>query len=344
MWTIYSEDHRLHRPRYELMDGELVPVFEKPERADWVLERVKARGLGEIAAPRRHGLDAALRVHADHYVDYLAHAWRDWAALGRSHDIMPYCYPVRGMGQRRPTDPDARAGFYAMDSAAPIMAGSWQAIQSSLDCALSALERITEARERAAFAVCRPPGHHAGHDYLGGYCYLNNAAIAAQQLRDKGASRVVVLDVDYHHGNGTQQLFYARSDVLFVSIHGDPGVEYPFFAGHADETGVGEGLGYNLNFPLPHGTGFTQWHAALQAGCRAIERFGADALVVSLGVDTYQDDPISQFKLASPDYLRMGETIAALGLPTLFVMEGGYAVDEIGVNMVNVLEGFEGRA
>jgi acetoin utilization deacetylase AcuC-like enzyme len=188
--------------------------------------------------------------------------------------------------------------------------------------------------------LSRPPGHHAGPDFLGGYCFINNAALAAQAFRDGGAARVAVLDVDYHHGNGTQAIFYERDDVLTVSIHGDPRTEYPFFLGHADERGAGIGTGFNLNLPLPRGTGFTRWHEALEQGLNAVRDYGAQALVVSLGVDTFEGDPISGFKLRSADYLQVGKDIAGAKLPTVFVFEGGYAVEEVGINTVNVLEGF----
>jgi acetoin utilization deacetylase AcuC-like enzyme len=177
---------------------------------------------------------------------------------------------------------------------------------------------------------------------MGGYCYLNNAAIAVQALLDQGNTRVAVLDVDYHHGNGTQQIFYDRADVHFASLHGDPRVEYPYFLGYADETGQGAGLGFNLNLPLPHGTDWSGYGPALDEACRRIQTYGPQVLVVSLGVDTFEHDPISRFKLRSDDYLRIGQRMAALRLPTLFVFEGGYAVDAIGVNAVNVLQGFEG--
>jgi acetoin utilization deacetylase AcuC-like enzyme len=190
-------------------------------------------------------------------------------------------------------------------------------------------------------ALTRPPGHHAGPDFFGGYCFLNNAALAAQALRDAGAQRVAVLDVDYHHGNGTQTIFYERADVLTVSLHGDPRTEYPFYLGHADERGAGSGEGFNLNLPLPAGTGCAAWRAALHEGLQAIARFAPDALVVALGVDTFEGDPISRFTLASADYLTAGRDIAAARLPTVFTLEGGYAVAALGVNVVNVLEGFE---
>jgi acetoin utilization deacetylase AcuC-like enzyme len=196
------------------------------------------------------------------------------------------------------------------------------------------------AGERSAFALTRPPGHHAGPDFFGGYCFINNAAVAAQALRDGGVDRVAVLDVDYHHGNGTQTIFYERADVLTVSLHGDPVTEYPFFLGHADERGAGAGKGFNLNLPLPRGTGFATWRAALSTALQAVADFGAQALVVPLGLDTFAGDPISGFTLQSADYLAVGAALAGAGLPTVFTFEGGYAVDEVGVNAVNVLQSF----
>ncbi|HAP26097.1 MAG TPA: acetylpolyamine amidohydrolase, partial [Achromobacter sp.] len=183
---------------------------------------------------------------------------------------------------------------------------------------------------------------HAGADFFGGYCFLNNAALAAQALRDAGAQRVAVLDVDYHHGNGTQSIFYDRGDVLTVSVHGDPTTEYPFYLGYADERGEGAGQGCNVNLPLPAGSDFAAWTAALQQGLDAVCAFKADALVVALGVDTYEGDPISKFKLKSADYLQVGRMLAGLGLPAVFTMEGGYAVADVGINVANVLEGYLG--
>ena len=183
----------------------------------------------------------------------------------------------------------------------------------------------------------------AGPDFFGGYCFLNNAALAAQALRDAGHPRVAVLDVDYHHGNGTQSLFYDRADVFFASLHGDPRTEYPFYLGHADERGSGAGEGCNLNLPLPRGTGFAAWRTALHTALEAIAAHGATALVVSLGVDTFAGDPISGFGLASADYLAVGRDLASAGLPTVLVFEGGDAVAEVGVNTVNVREGSVGR-
>lgn len=342
MFTIYSDRHRLHHGQAELIDGHFVPCFDRPERADLVLARVQAVGLGEVLPPQPHGLDPVRRVHRADYLDFLATAWTRWSALGRQHDALPLVWPVPSLRQDvRPDHIDGQLGYYALDAGAPVMAGTWTAAQDAADVALTGAA-LLQRGQAAAFALCRPPGHHAAAAAMGGYCYLNNAAIAAQALRDRGAARVAVLDVDYHHGNGTQGIFYDRADVFCASLHGDPRVEYPYFMGHADEYGAGDGLGFNLNLPLPHGTAWPGYALALNAACGALAAFAPDALVVSLGVDSFEADPISRFKLVSDDYLRLGRRIAALRRPTLFVFEGGYAVDAIGVNAVNVLQGFEG--
>ncbi len=341
MHTFYSPQHRLHHGQSELIDGHMVPCFEMPSRADLVLARVQAVGLGPVHAPQPFGLAPVLRVHGDDYVAFLQQAWAEWHALGRSHDALPLVWPVPGLRHDRPPQHiDGKLGYFAMDAGVPITAGTWAAVSDAVDVALSAAQRLQQG-DTAAFALCRPPGHHAAARMMGGYCYLNNAAIAAQYLRDQGAARVAVLDVDYHHGNGTQSIFYERSDVMLASLHGDPTVEYPYFLGYADECGVGDGLGFNHNYPLPHGTEWPTYAQALADACRRIDAYAPQALVVSLGLDTFEHDPISRFRLRSADYLRRGEAIAALARPTLFVLEGGYAVDDLGVNAVNVLIGFE---
>ena len=203
--------------------------------------------------------------------------------------------------------------------------------------------RCRACRRAAAFSLCRPPGHHAGRDFFGGYCYLNNAAIAAQHFLDNGHARVAIFDVDYHHGNGTQEIFYDRNDVLLASLHGDPDFEFPFHLGYARETGAGKGEGYNLNYPLPAGTAWPEWLAAFEDAHAKIRAYAPSALIISLGVDTYKEDPISQVRLESDHFPIIGRRLTDFGLPTLFVMEGGYATDALGVNAVNVLEGFEKR-
>jgi acetoin utilization deacetylase AcuC-like enzyme len=341
--TVYSEKHRLHHARFELINGRMQPAVEMPSRAETVLERVKAVDLGPVVGPTGHGREPVIRVHDSGYVNFLEKAWDLWTAEGRDYEALPLVWPVRGLRQIEPDHIDGKLSYYSFDAGTPITAGTWEAATAAADVALTGAD-LVRAGARAAFALCRPPGHHAASDFYGGYCFLNNAAIAAQSFIDAGAGRVAILDVDYHHGNGTQAIFYDRPDVFFASIHGHPKQEFPFFLGYEDETGAGAGEGCNANYPLVWGSGFDAWSTALEDACRRIDGYGPDALVVSLGVDTFEKDPISQFKLKSDDYLRIGAAIAKLGKPTLFVMEGGYAVAEIGVNAVNVLTGFEGAA
>jgi acetoin utilization deacetylase AcuC-like enzyme len=344
MLTILGERHRLHHGRSELIDGELKPCFEMPRRVDIVSARLREVGLGETIAPQTFGIDTLRRVHSDAYLAFLRDAWNEWQALGRTHDALPTIWPARGLRRdRAPHTIDGKLGFYSMDAGAPITAGTWEAIEESANIALTGAQRVQEGTH-AAFALCRPPGHHAGRDVMGGYCYLNNAAIAAAHWLANGAQRVAILDVDYHHGNGTQSIFYERDDVLFASLHADPLLDYPYLLGHADETGSGAGEGYNLNFPLPWGTAWPEYARALEQAAQRIAAYRPDALVVSLGVDTFEGDPISRFKLTSGDFPRIGARVGKLGVPTLFVMEGGYAVDEIGLNAVGVLSGFEETA
>lgn len=342
MKTVYSEKHKLHHAKLELINGQMEPAVEMPARAETVLQRVKAVDLGPVSEPTEHGLAPVLKVHDPRYVAFLEKAWDLWTAEGRCYDALPLVWPVRGLRQIEPEHIDGKLSYFSFDAGTPITAGTWEAVTAGVDVALSGAELIHKGAT-SAFALCRPPGHHAAADFYGGYCFLNNAAVAAQSFLDAGAGRVAVLDVDYHHGNGTQAIFYDRPDVIFASIHGHPRQEFPFFLGYEDETGEGAGEGCNVNYPLPWGSGFDVWQAALQDACQRLAAYGPDVVVVSLGVDTFEKDPISQFKLRSEDYFVVGETIARLGKPTLFVMEGGYAVAEIGVNAVNVLLGFEGR-
>jgi acetoin utilization deacetylase AcuC-like enzyme len=320
MITIFSEDHRLQDGKAELIDGKLVPCFEMPKRAEIVRARVAEVALGDIEPPLHFGREPILRVHKPEFVNFLETAWDEWKREHGDYDALPLNWLAPGMRRRLPERIDGKMGYFSFDAGTPITAGTW----------------------RAAFALCRPPGHHAGSDFYGGYCFFNNAAIAAQAFRDSGAQKVAVLDVDYHHGNGTQEIFYRRGDVLFASLHGHPAQEYPYFLGYEDETGEGAGEGCNANYPLRWGTGWDAYETALDDALARTRRFKPDALVISLGVDTFKEDPISKFKLDSPDYLKIGRKIAVLKLPTLFVMEGGYAVEEIGINAVNVLAGFEG--
>jgi len=340
MKTVCSEQHRLHFPAGELAGGELVRPYECPERWDFVMQSLRANNYQHFLEPEALDMQSVGQIHSQPYLEFIQSAWTAWQAEGFSGEAIPTVFPARRMQQREPEYIDGKLGYFAMAVETAITAGTWQAAASSAACAQTAQRLVTS--EGCAFALCRPPGHHAASDLYGGYCFLNNAAIAAQGLLNDGASRVAILDVDFHHGNGTQDIFYDRDDVLFVSLHGDPVHAFPHFLGYADETGEGAGDGYNKNYPMPPGTPYTIWSAALDAGIGDIRAASADALVVSLGVDTFEKDPISFFKLTSDDFIDYGRKVAALKLPTLFVMEGGYAVEEIGINTVNVLNGYKG--
>ncbi|MCC6007060.1 MAG: histone deacetylase family protein [Rhodobacteraceae bacterium] len=341
MDIVHSPLHRGHTGHLELVAGAFLPAFEKPERADFVLEALRRAGLGPVRVPRAHDLKIAARVHDPAYLAFLARAHDMWLERGNSGPALPFIWPRPGLrADVPPRDIEGLLGHYSFDGGAPFVAGTWAAVRAAQDCALDAAA-IVAGGARAAFSLARPPGHHAGPAFAGGYCYINNAAVAAEALLQAGAGRVAILDVDYHHGNGTQAIFEARADVLTVSIHADPRDEFPYFLGHADERGTGAGEGANLNLPLPLGTEWPAWADALATARGAIAAFGAEVMVVSLGVDTYEGDPISRFRLRTEDFARMGAGIAALGLGCVFVMEGGYAVVEIGDNVLGVLAGFE---
>ena len=343
MHTFYNPDHAAHSGKLEMFRGRMVPCHEVPARQDHVLAQLRAQKLGPLQTPPHFEDTHMLAIHSARYLQFLQSAWAQWVALepaNAERDAIPSVWPTRSF--RSDIEPDnfaARMGLYSFDAGTPLTAGTWQAARSGANCALAAAQHIVQGG-RAAFALSRPPGHHAGADFFGGYCFLNNAALAAQYLRDNGLARVAVLDVDYHHGNGTQSIFYDRPDVFFASIHGDPRTEYPFYLGHADERGQGAGLGSNLNLPLPRGSDYARWSEALDRALKAIADFGAQAVVVSLGVDTFVGDPISGFGLQTDDYLRMGERLAAIKLPTVLVFEGGYAVEAVGDNVAKVLRAF----
>lgn len=333
----YFSDHQsAHAPALELQNGASVPHAESQARVDAIKQ-----ALPSITAPHDQGLAPILAVHDPAYVDFLQRAHDDWVAAGRPGDAFPYVFPIRG---RRPLDLtriDAELGRYAYDCGTPVAAGTWQAVYWSVQSALSGLDAVIDSAG-TAFACCRPPGHHAGRDYMGGYSYLNAVAIAAEQALTRGAERVAVLDVDYHHGNGTQDIFYQRSDVLTLSLHADPKTDYPFYWGHADESGAGDGEGMNLNLPMPRGTGWAAYQTRLTEALERVVSFKPDLMIVPYGADTYIGDPISFFDIESSDYRAMGAMIAAANVPTLICMEGGYAIEALGDNVASFLSGFEG--
>jgi len=341
MKTVYSEDHNLHCGLLDPRGDAWRASSECPDRANNVAAAIRDSGLGEIVPPRPFAETKYLRLHAPEYLAFLKTVWDEWVAADeRGANARPDTFVGAGMRYAETDSIVGKLGRYSFDATSPFVAGSWQAIRSSANVALTGAELIKDG-DKMAFAACRPPGHHATEDYCGGYCYLNNNSLAAQSLLDAGARRVGILDVDYHHGNGTQSLFYRRNDVLTISLHADPRLEYPFFLGYADEPGEGKGHGFNINYPLPFGTTWESYRKALDDALGYLRRFSPDALVVALGLDTYAGDPTTHFGITSEDFTRMGETIGSLRLPTLVVLEGGYSVEWIGRNTVNFLSGLE---
>ena len=342
MKLFFCAAHAAHAPEFEFFRGDRVPCFETPSRAEFIRTALLARG--RVLSEPTHDSSAVLsQIHTARYLDFLANAWGNWLASdagNAARQPFPSVWPVRTLrSDVVPTNFIAQLGLYSMDNGSPLSSGTWGAAKAGADAAVSAAAAL-QAGERSAFCATRPPGHHAGSDFMGGYCFLHNAAAAAQALLNGGCQRVAVLDVDYHHGNGTQSIFYERADVLFVSLHGDPRTEYPFYLGHADELGSGPGHGFNLNLPLAAGSTAVQWFAALELACARVQRHNADALVVSLGLDTFAGDPISTFALLASDFSQLGARLQRLELPTVFILEGGYAADELGTNAANVLDAF----
>ena len=344
---VSSPAHLAHDGLIEVMGGRPVPCFEKPERITAIEQAMAEVTRHRLLPPSDHGMAPITAVHDPEFVELLEQVWTDAVASGATdgaRPLIPDTFLVgplsdggyRGAGTARP----ARLGAFCLDTATPIVAGTYAAARAAVDVALTAMDLVL-AGEELAYALCRPPGHHAARAMYGGYCFFNNAAIVAEHLVGGGASRVAILDVDYHHGNGTQQIFWDRSDVLYVSLHADPARAFPYFSGHADEVGGGIGKGFNRNFPLAARTEIQAYGAALERACAIVDDFAPDApLVVSLGFDTFERDPIADLALTTEDYARVGSIIAALGRRTVLIQEGGYAIDAIGANAVSFLSGF----
>jgi acetoin utilization deacetylase AcuC-like enzyme len=348
MPVVWSDRHRLHQPGGEVWVGVRTPGTEVPERAERIRSELEGRG-ARIVPAAGHPDDVALRLHDPAMTGYLAAAWDEWEAAGLTADpgqdrVVPYVFPHPGLlGQVEPADPatpSARAGRFAYDTMTLIGPGTWDAARAAVDVAISAADAV-RAGAPAAYALCRPPGHHATRTAFGGSCYLNNTAAAAARLRDDGGGAVAVIDIDAHHGNGTQAIFYEDPSVLVGSVHVDPGAGwFPHFLGFAGETGIGAGEGANRNLPLRPGSGDREWIDAIsELGDWAAER--AAALVVALGVDAAGGDPESPLEVTPDGFRSAGETLGALGLPTAIVHEGGYDLEAIGPLVAQFLTGFE---
>src|SRR5580693_1240414 len=346
--VIWSEDCLRHEPAGEVWLGIRDDGTEIPERARAVLAAVRQAG-APVAGARPHDVHALYSVHDPGLVEHLATIWADWQAGGYVTEygrdrVVPYVFPtaamLAGLPLRSPAATHGRVGRFCYDTMTLLGPGSWEAIRAAADAALTAADLVAAGR-RAAYALCRPPGHHAGPAAYGGSCYLNNAAIAAQALRQAGAARVAIIDIDAHHGNGTQAIFYDRGDVFYGSLHVDPGAGwFPHYAGYADETGAGAGQDANRNLPLRPGAGDAEWLEALAALSTEVRGRGADALVISLGVDAAAADPESPLQVTADGYRQAGELIGGLG-PAVLVQEGGYDLPSLGGLVVATLAGVQ---
>lgn len=338
MKAVYTERHRSHDPQFFLVRGVVKRTTEQPERADRLLTGLAA-GKHTLVEPTTFGQGPRLRVHSPEYLRFLAEAWDEWAALGDAGAEMIANIHPQQHAATYPTHIVGKLGWHTIDTACPIGPGTWDAACAATDVAASAAQLVLDG-EDAAYALCRPPGHHAYRDQASGFCFLNNTAVAAAHLRLKH-ERVVILDVDVHHGNGTQGIFYEDPNVLTVSIHADPARFYPFVWGYAHERGAGAGLGANLNIPLPLGTKDDGYMEAFRVAEKAISAFAPGALVVALGLDASEHDPLAGFFVTTEGFRLIGAAIARMGLPTVFVQEGGYLSDLLGTNLTSILSGFE---
>ncbi|MCX7567901.1 histone deacetylase family protein [Sulfitobacter sp. F26169L] len=330
-----------HYPTGFLVNGVMQPNPEKPERMARLLAGVAAGG-HEVSAPQDHGPGPISAIHTPAYLKFLSTVFARWSRIpDAAPEIFPNVHPDRRTASY-PLSVVGQAGFHITDMSCPIGEHTWEAARWSANCAVSAADAVARG-EKAAYALCRPPGHHCFSDLAGGFCYLNNSAIAAQYLR-RTCDRVAIIDVDLHHGNGTQGIFYARDDVFTLSIHADPARFYPFFWGHAHETGEGTGHGYNLNIPLPRGTGDDGFLRGLTDGLDHVRAFVPDAVVVALGLDAFEGDPFGGLSVSTKGFAEIARVLAALDLPTVIVQEGGYLCDALGDNLDSFLRGFEGRA
>lgn len=347
--VVSSDDCRLHEPGAEIWVGVRTPGTEVPARVDAIRVATAAAGAPQLVA-EPHDDTGLAAVHSPELVHYLRNAWQGWESSGLLEDpgqdrVVPYFVPMpemrSGLPLREPVAVHARAGAYCYDTMTLVGPGTWEAVRAAVDVALTAVDLVVGGAA-AAYALCRPPGHHATRGSFGGSCYVNNAAVAACELRASGAERVAVIDIDAHHGNGTQSLFYDRPDVFYASLHVDPGAGwFPHVAGFADETGRGDGRGTTLNRPLPPGTADEGWLAALDVICERVSAYRPDAVVLSLGVDAAAGDPESPLRVTLDGFAAAGRMVRGLGR-CVAIQEGGYDLAAIGGLVVAVLSGLDG--
>ncbi|GAB4519001.1 MAG: histone deacetylase family protein [Roseibium sp.] len=338
MKAIFDERQRGHDPKHFMANGTRLANPEQPRRIEVLKSGAEAAGC-RFEAPADHGLGPLAAVHSAEYLVFLQTIHKRWSRIeGASDEVIPNIHPDRRSASY-PRSAVGQAGFHQADTSCPIAAGTWEAAYWSAQSAVEGADLML-AGEQAAYVLSRPPGHHAFGDLAGGFCFLNNSAIAAERIL-KAGKRPAILDVDVHHGNGTQGIFYERGDVLTVSLHADPVRFYPFFWGHGHERGEGAGRGCNLNLPLVRGTGDDDYLETLRTAFDHIRAFGTDVLVVALGLDAYENDPLKGLAITTPGFARIGAAIAGLGLPALFVQEGGYLSEELGLNLTSFLKGYQ---
>ncbi|HET7411274.1 MAG TPA: histone deacetylase family protein [Pararhizobium sp.] len=340
MKYVFADLQLKHDPFHFLSSGAQQNNPEVPERASRLIAGAEAAGLQHVA-PDDYGLGPIAAIHTPEYLRFLQHIYERWQRIpDGSPEVIPNIHPDR-RDFSYPASAVGQAGYHMADTACPIGADTWESVYWSAQSAIHAA-RLVLAGAPAAYGLSRPPGHHAFADIAGGFCFLNNTAIAAQQLRGR-YDRVAIVDVDLHHGNGTQGIFYRRDDVLTVSLHADPVRFYPFFWGHAAERGEGRGLGYNCNLPLPRGSGDGPFMEALASGIGQVRAFSAEALVIALGLDAFEGDPFGGLSVSTPGFAKIGAALGRLGLPTVIIQEGGYVCDGLGDNLTSFMNGFGNR-
>jgi acetoin utilization deacetylase AcuC-like enzyme len=340
MITLYDDIQKTHAPETFIVAGRPTPIPEKPIRIDMLMQGVKAVG-STVRKPPAISDDILAMVHTQQYLSFLETLRERWAHVPNSSDVpLPNVYAIQRSTLPPITFPEAvvgQAGYHLGDGACPVTATTLAAAKASAACAVEAA-RLVMAGEKLTYALCRPPGHHAASDLAAGFCFYNNSAIAAE-LMTRAGKRVAILDIDVHHGNGTEAIFYDRADVLTVSIHADPKRFYPFFWGYDHERGRGAGAGFNLNLPMERGLEIDGYLKALQTALQRISDFGADHLVVACGLDIAIDDPFKGFAIRTQDFETIGKRIAEMRLPTVIVQEGGYPSDSLGHNLASFLKG-----
>jgi acetoin utilization deacetylase AcuC-like enzyme len=339
MKVVYSEKHKQHRPHFFIVNRTNAENPDQPERIEMLLAATRQAGY-DIVAPRDFGVSAREAVHGKAYLKFLETAWKRWQHV--DPNALEIVANVHVNGRERggyPLSVEGQAGLHMSDNACPISADTFEAACESANIAATAASIVLEG-EKHAYALCRPPGHHASADSAAGFCYLNNVAIAAQILR-QAHPRVAILDIDLHHGNGTQDIFYEDSDVFTASIHAHPERFYPFFTGYATETGRGAGAGANLNLPLAKGSGDDDFLAALETAIDAIRKFSPSAIVVAAGLDASAEDPFGGLNVSGEGYHKIGQMISDLGLPIVLVQEGGYGYPSLPSNLLSFLSGIE---